>query len=382
MFNFNFPQVAFTDAMEALRLEVRDFLQVELRDRKPADRAQSWAGYDAEFSRKVGERGWIGMTWPKRYGGRERSALERYVVLEEMLAAGAPVSAHWIADRQTGPLILRVGSEVQRQHFLPKIACGNTFFCVGLSEPDTGSDLASARTRAVETDDGYVVNGTKLWTTNGHRSHFMVLFCRTDPPSAKARHAGFSQFIVDMSLPGIKVRPILDLAGLHHLNEIHFNDVLLPKDALLGPKGSGWNQVISELTNERSGPERFLSSFTLLVELGRAIGTQPSPHSAATLGRLAGQVAVLRQMSMSVAAMLQRGEDPSVAAAIVKDLGAVLEQEVVEVARLVVATEPNPLGNDFAATLATTMLAAPSFSLRGGAREILRGIIARGLNLR
>lgn len=382
MFNFSFLQIPSTDAMEVLRLEVRDFLAVELCDRKPAKRALSWTGYDAEFSRKMGERGWLGMTWPKRYGGHERSSLERYVVLEEMLAAGAPVSAHWIADRQSGPLILRVGTEEQRQRFIPQIARGEIFFGAALSEPDTGSDLASARTRAVETDDGFVVNGTKIWNTNGHRNHFTVLFCRTDAPSSEARHAGFSQFIVDMALPGIEVRPILDLAGEHHLNEIHFNDAHLPKDALLGPKGSGWQQVVSELAHERSGPERFLSSFPLLVELGRALGKNPSPQSAAALGRLAGQVAVLRQMSLSVAGMLQRGEDPTVAAAIVKDLGAVLEQEIVEVARLIIATEPNSEGDDFTAALATTMLAAPSFSLRGGAREILRGIIARGLNLR
>ena len=185
-----------------------------------------------------------------------------------------------------------------------------------------------------------------------------------------------------MSLPGVEVRPILDMAGEHHLNEIHFNDVLLPKDALIGSKGSGWQQVMSELANERSGPERFLSSFPLLVELGRAIGERPSPQAALAYGRLAGRVAVLRQMSLSVAGMLERGEDPTVAASIVKDLGAVLEQEIVEVARLVVATEPNLQGDDFSAALATTMLAAPSFSLRGGTREILRGIVARGLNLR
>ncbi|BBD98404.1 acyl-CoA dehydrogenase [Sphingobium amiense] len=382
MVDFNFQQVPSNDAMETLRQEVRDFLAVEIGDRKPAERALSWAGHDAAFSRKVGERGWLGMTWPGRYCGHERSALERYVVLEEMLTAGAPVSAHWIADRQSGPLILRVGTEEQRQRYLPGIARGEIFFCAGLSEPDTGSDLASARTRAVETDAGWVVNGTKIWNTNGHRSHYMILFCRTDAPSSDARHSGFSQFIVDMSLPGIEVRPILDMAGEHHLNEIHFSDALLPKDALLGPKGSGWQQVISELAHERSGPERFLSSFPLLVELARALGDSPSAHAAASLGRLAGQVAVLRQMSLSVAGMLQRGEDPTVAAAIVKDLGAVLEQEVIEVARLLVATEPDLTGQDFAASLATTLLASPSFSLRGGAREILRGIIARGLNLR
>jgi alkylation response protein AidB-like acyl-CoA dehydrogenase len=382
MYDFNFKQMASTDAMETLRTEVRDFLRAEIGDRKPAERALSWAGYDASFSRKVGESGWLGMTWPRRYGGHERSALERYVVLEEMLAAGAPVSAHWIADRQSGPLILRVGTEEQRERFLPRIARGEIFFCAGLSEPDTGSDLASARTLAVATDAGFVVNGTKIWNTNGHRSQYMILFCRTGPITTEARHSGFSQFVVDMSLPGIEVRPILDMAGEHHLNEIRFTDVLLPKDALLGPEGSGWQQVISELANERSGPERFLSSFPLLVELGRAVGKTPSAQAAMALGRLAGQVAILRQMSLSVAGMLQRGEDPTVAAAIVKDLGAVLEQEIVEVARLVVSSEPNLVGNDFAAALATTMLASPSFSLRGGAREILRGIIARGLNLR
>ncbi|HEX3996030.1 MAG TPA: acyl-CoA dehydrogenase family protein [Acetobacteraceae bacterium] len=379
---FDFPRAAPTEAMETLRAEVRAFLGVELAARRPAERALSWAGYDANFSRKMGQKGWIAMTWPSRYGGHERSSLERYVVSEEMLAAGAPVSAHWIADRQSGPLILRAGTEEQRQRYLPGIARGESFFCAGLSEPDTGSDLASALTFAAETKEGFIVNGTKVWNTNGHRAHYMILFCRTAPPSVAVRHQGFSQFIVDMSLPGITVRPILDLAGEHHINEIHFSDVVLPKDALLGQRGDGWKQVMSELANERSGPERFLSSFVLLQMLARSLGSDPSPHACAVLGRFAGQVALLRQMSMSIAVMLQNGETPNVQAAIVKDLGAVLEQEVAEAARLLVTTEPDLQGDDFSAVLATTMLAAPSFSLRGGAREILRGIIARGLNLR
>lgn len=382
MFRFEFSRVVATDAMEALRDEVREFLRTEIGDRRPADRALSWAGYDAQFSRKMGERGWLGMTWPKQYGGHERSSLERYVVLEEMLAAGAPVSAHWIADRQTGPLILRVGTEEQKNRFLPGIARGEIFFCAGLSEPDTGSDLSSARTRATATSDGYVVNGTKIWNTNGHRSAFMVLFCRTSPPDGQKRHTGFSQFVVDMSLPGIEVRPIIDMAGEHHLNEVHFNDVLLPKDALLGEEGSGWAQVMSELAHERSGPERFLSSFPLLTELARRLGREPSPEAAALLGKLSGQIAIMRQMSLSVASMLQNGQDPTVEAAIVKDLGALLEQTIVEGARLIAPTEPDFGGDDYSASLAVTMLAAPSFSLRGGAREILRGIIARGLDLR
>jgi len=382
MQEFKFHQVAATEAMETLRGEVRAFLAREICDRTPAERSLTWAGYDAEFSRKMGEQGWLGMTWPKQYGGHERSSLERYVILEEMLSAGAPVSAHWIADRQSGPLILRVGTEAQKERYLPGIARGEIFFCAGLSEPDTGSDLSSVRTRAIETEDGWVVNGTKIWNTNGHRSHNMILFCRTSSPDPEARHKGFSQFIVDMSLPGVEVRPIIDMAGEHHLNEIHFNDAVLPKDALLGEEGSGWAQVMSEMALERSGPERFLSSFPLLVEMARALGENPSDEAAAALGRLSGHVAVLRQMSLSVAAMLQEGQDPNVEAAIVKDLGALLEQAIVETARLIVPAEPDLSGDGFSSALAMTMLEAPSFSLRGGAREILRSIIARGLDLR
>lgn len=382
MNSLSFPPAPRSEAADILRTQVRDFLAVELADRPPLARAESWTGFSAEFSRKVGERGWIGMTWPKRYGGHERSSLERYVVLEEMLAAGAPVSAHWIADRQSGPLILRVGTEEQRLRFLPAIAEGRCSFSIGLSEPDTGSDLASARTRAAPVEGGYVVNGTKVWTTNAHRSQFMVLFCRTEPPDSAARHAGFSQFVVDLSLPGITISPILDLAGEHHINQVVFEDVFLSEDALLGRRGDGWSQVISDLANERSGPERFLSSFTLLVELARALGPAPSDAAAAALGRLAGHVCVLRAMSRSVAGMLNAGQDPNLQAAIVKDLGAVLEQGTPEIARKLVACEPDLTQDGFAAVLGATLLQSPSFSLRGGAREILRGIIARAIGLR
>jgi hypothetical protein len=227
----------------------------------------------------MGQRGWIGMTWPTRYGGHARSALERYVVLEEMLAHGAPVSAHWIADRQSGPLLLRSGTERQRLEILPRIARGECFVCIGLSEPDVGSDLASVRTRAVAVDGGYRINGAKLWTTNAHRSHYMILFCRTGETGE--RHQGTSQFLLDMKTPGIEVRPVAALTGEHHFNEVVFKDVFVAADCVIGTIGEGWQQVTSELANERSGPERFLSSFTLLVELVRALGHSPSDHATA-----------------------------------------------------------------------------------------------------
>jgi alkylation response protein AidB-like acyl-CoA dehydrogenase len=378
---FTFPPPPPCPEAEALRLEVRDFLQIALADRKPVAKAESWTGMDAAFSRKMGQRGWIGMTWPKEHGGHERSSLERYVVLEEMLAAGAPVALHWIADRQSGPLIIRVGTDEQKK-ILPRIAAGEVFFCIGMSEPDVGSDLASVRTRAAKVQGGYLVNGTKVWTSFAHKSHYMILFCRTGP--AEDRHGGVSQFIVDLhNTPGLTIRPIIAMTGEHHFNEVVFEDAFLPEGALLGREGDGWNQVTSELAFERSGPERFLSSFWLFVELVRALGAEPSDAGAIAIGRLTSHIMTLRRLSRSVAGMLQNGENPALQAALVKDLGALVEQEIPEIARQLVDAEPDAKSTQaFAAVLAHTMMHAPSFSLRGGAREILRGIIARGLGLR
>jgi hypothetical protein len=381
----DFPPPPPSPEAEALRREVREFLAVELAGRPAGSRAESWSGTDPGFSRKLGARGWIGMTWPRRYGGQARSALERYVVLEEMLAAGAPVGAHWVADRQSGPLLLRLGTEAQRLEILPRIAAGECYFCIGMSEPDAGSDLAAVRTRAVAVPGGYRVNGTKLWTSSAHRCHYMILFCRTGGSlDSTDRHGGTSQFLVDLkATPGVTIRPVRNLAGEHHFNEVVFEDAFLPETAVIGAPGDGWRQVSGELAYERSGPERFLSSFTLLVELVRALGPDPSERAAIAIGRLSAQIMILRRLSRSVAGMLGSGRDPALQAAIVKDLGALVEQEIPEIARLLVAAEPQAHSTDrFLAVLAHTILHAPSFSLRGGTREILRGIIARGLGLR
>ena len=376
------PPPAFAEG-ERLRAEVRAFLAEHLPARAITAGVGSWGGYDREFSRKMGARGWIGMTWPRRYGGQEKSALERYVVLEEMLASGAPVSGHWIADRQSGPLILRVGTEAQKRTILPRIAAGECMFCIGMSEPDSGSDLASVRTRAAPAEGGWRVNGTKLWTSNAHRADYMILLARTGE-AGEQRHAGLTQFLVDLKgARGISIRPVPNLAGEHHFNEVSFQDALLPADAVLGEVGAGWAQVTSELALERSGPERFLSSFTLLVELARALGPAPSERAKIALGRVVAHLMALRRLSRSVAGMLQAGENPALQAALVKDLGTTLEQEMPEIARALVEEEPDKDSTrDFVAVLAQTVMNAPSFTIRGGTREILRGMIARGLGLR
>ncbi len=367
---------------EPLREQVRAFLSEALKDRPPLRKADSWMGADPAFSRELGRRGWLGMALPKRYGGQEAGPFARYVVIEELLAAGAPVSAHWIADRQSGPLILRYGTEAQREKYLPGICRGESYFCIGMSEPGSGSDLASIRSRAVREGDGWVLNGHKLWTTNAHYSHYMIALVRTSDKTA-ARHEGMSQFIIDLKAPGVTIRPIRDLAGGEHFNEVFFDNVRLGADTLVGSEGQGWEQVTAELAFERSGPERFLSSIALLHTLIDAIGQKPDPLQARELGRLTARLFTLRKMSLSVIAELAAGNNPAWAASCVKDLGAVFEQEIPEVAQLLLDELPSVQGgSDHAQVLAYLMQMAPSFSLRGGTREILRGIIARGLGLR
>jgi alkylation response protein AidB-like acyl-CoA dehydrogenase len=369
---------------EALRPPVRAFLQERLRGMPAERRARSWMGFDAEFSRDLAARGWIGLTFPQEYGGLGRGHFARYVVVEELLAAGAPVSAHWIADRQSGPLILRYGDDTQRRFFLPRICRAEAFFCIGMSEPNSGSDLASVRSRAHRSQGGWVLNGRKIWTTNADRSHFMIALVRTSG-TAEDRQKGLSQFVINLSLPGVTVRPIRDLAGDEHFSEVFLDDVQLGEDALIGQEGAGWEQVTAELAFERSGPERFLSSIVLLEEWAIYLRSlaRPSAQDEVLLGRIVAHMAALRALSIAVTARLVRGDKPVVEAALVKDLGTELEQ-------LIPAAIANALGADpghappsaLRHTLAYTSRMAPSYSLRGGTREILRGMIARGMGLR
>lgn len=363
----------------ALRQQVRD-LVAQHEARWPIElRANCWFSFDEEFSKALGAAGLLGMTWPKQYGGHERTMLERYVVLEELLAAGAPAGLHWIADRQTGPLLLRYGTEAQREKYLPGMARGEIYACIGLSEPGSGSDLASVRTSAKKTNEGWRINGQKVWTSGAHKSHAALTLLRTEEGSE--RHTGLSQMMIDLDTPGITIRPIIDMTGTHHFNEIFFEDVLLPHDALVGVEGNGWKQVVAELALERSGPERYLSSHMLLVALIDAMGPEPDAPTAQLIGRLTAEMWTLRQMSMSTIAKLAAGEDPVVEAAIVKDLGNAYEQAL---PRLVQAATDTDLAGSSALSqlLAYYLLAAPSFSLRGGTPEVLRGIIAKGLGLR
>jgi len=369
---------------EALRAPVRAFLDEKLRGIPLETRARSWMGFDVEFSRALARRGWVGLTLPPEYGGGGRSYFARFVLAEELLANCAPVSAHWIAERQSAPQILRYGTDAQKQFYVPRICRAEVFFCIGMSEPQAGSDLAGVRTRATKATNGWRLNGQKIWTTNAYRANYMIALVRTSG-TTEDRHKGLSQFIVDLSLPGVSVRPIEDLTGEKHFCEVFFENVDLSDNALIGAEGAGWEQVTAELAFERSGPERLYSSMVLfdawLAHVREA--ELVSDTSRRFAGKIAAHLAVLRAMSISVTAKIVQGQSPVVEAALVKDMGTEIEQLIpAAIADLLGADPDRPASAALLRALSYVTHIAPSFSLRGGTREILRGVIARGMGLR
>ena len=377
------PTVQFTEAQQQFRLEVRTFLQEAIAKGQFVPKCDSWlSGDDPAFSKLIGEKGWIGMTWPKKYGGQERSTIDRYILTEEFLAAGAPVAAHWFADRQTGPLLLRYGTEEQRAFFLPKIVKGECYFGIGLSEPNSGSDLASVSTRAEKVEGGWIVNGQKIWTSNAHLCHYMVTLVRTSPFDGKSKHAGLSQLIVDLSAPGITIVPIKFLTGEHHYNEVFFDNVFVPDNMVVGQIGNGWAQGLAELAFERSGPERILSTFPLLDELIQELKRQNNVEGLRQAAKVVARLWSLRNLSIGVAQLLEsgNGDDVSIPAALVKALGTKFEQSIPEITRLLVQTYPTlDAVRKIDRYMAESILHAPGFTIRGGTSEILYGIVAKGV---
>lgn len=372
------PVAGDPHVLDELRLQVRAFVAEQQQAGRIGRYADSWlTGWDEDFSRALAANGWLGMTVPVSYGGHGRSHQERFVVTEELLAAGAPVGAHWIADRQIVPSLLKYGTEEQRRKFLPAIAKGECYFGIGMSEPDSGSDLASVRTKAVQVDGGWAITGAKVWTSGAHLAHAFICLARSAPVDPTHRHDGLSQFIVDLHAPGVDIRPIISMNGKHHFNEVILDEVFVPDAMVFGTIGNGWQQVTSELSFERSGPERFLSTFPLLADIASYMRDGSLPRHT-DLGRYLARVTGLHQMSMAVAGALERHEPADTAAAVVKVLGTSTEGDIADFADVLGETEDE----SYDAMLADAVAQRPGFTLRGGTNEVLRGVIARGLGMR
>lgn len=373
----SFPPHHLPDGARQRRIDVRQFL-TEQRLAGTEFRSNSWTRVDRAFSEQCGCRGYIGATWPKANGGQDLSPIEQFVIIEEMLAAGAPVGGHWLADRQSGPQIIRFGSERAKRQILPEIVAGRCCFAIGMSEANAGSDLASVRTKATREQGGWRIEGRKIWTTNAHNAQYMTVLCRTEADAQ--RHAGLSQMIVALPDPAVSISPILNLADEREFNEVAFDGCFVPDDMVLGEPGQGWTIITSELALERSGPDRFMSTVPLLREAAAlAVNEGKEMDVQRALGRAIVHLATLRGMSMSVGGMIEDGQSPNLQAAVVKDLGAVLEQEIVDIARDIIEEKATTVDIAMAEHFARVVLEAPSFSLRGGTREILRGIIGKSL---
>jgi alkylation response protein AidB-like acyl-CoA dehydrogenase len=380
-----FDPIRLPPECAVLREEVREFLAQQVRDKVFDPRNPlSNIGSDKAFAQRDAQHGWIGLTWPRAYGGQERSYLERFVLAEEFYAANAPVRHFYVADRQCGPMLIAFGADKVARDVVPRIARGELSFCIGMSEAGSGSDLFAARARADKVADGWLINGAKTWVTNAHLSDYMVGYFRTEKPTEQNRRGGISCFLIDMRSKGITVNPIRQMTGEADFNEVVFDDVWIPEDHLIGTPGKAAEQATTELSYERAGPERFLETFYLLPALLEALGREPDNRAAEGLGQLVAQLHTMRRMSVSVAGMLQAGLHPVVEAALVKDLGTTWEQSLPSKVRTIAATLDRSGGKhaQLDAALAMALKMAPKFTLAGGTNEILRGIIARGLGVR
>lgn len=384
----DFEPVELSDDELHLRDEVIDFLRAEL----PRGSFRPGLGMNAEkdpaFSRRLGERGWLGMALPTEYGGHDRSAVDRFIVVEQLLRWGAPVGHHWVADRQSGPVIARFGTEEQKRRFLPAICRGELSFSIGMSEPDSGSDLASVSTRATRDGDGWVLEGRKIWTSGAHRNDWAIVLCRTSPrDEVDDRRQGLTQFIVDLKSPGLEATPIPFIDGSAEFCDVVLDQVFVPDELVLGEVGQGWSQNTSELAYERGGPDRWLSTYLIVEELLRreaarsdTTGSRPSAELLDLLGDAVANYWVFHHLSLSVARSIDRGEAPAVQSSLVKEMGTRFEQDVMT-AVLAYVDEAPDLADDsiWGRLLTTAALTQPSVTIRGGTNEVLRSVAAKGL---
>jgi alkylation response protein AidB-like acyl-CoA dehydrogenase len=359
-----------------LRDEVRAFLAKRLPPGSYPLGLGMAADADAAFSRDLGSRGWLGMALPKEYGGSGRSAVERLIVVEELLAVGAPIGWHWVADRQSGPNIANNGTIEQKQYFLPRIARGELSFAIGMSEPEAGSDLASVRTKAARIDGGWVINGTKIWTSGAAEATHLIGLFRT----SEQRYGGLTQFIVDRNTDGLTVSPIPFIDGTRHFCEVSFTDVFVPDGMRLGSIGAGWGQNTAELVLERGGVDRWMSLMPVLEHWATHPSGRLTMWEQADLGSVLARCWAFHGLSLSIARAVDRGESPTVEAAMAKEMATRFEQECIDIVvrhygRTPELDSPDP----HESLLARAILTGPAWTIRGGTTEILRNIISKAL---
>lgn len=380
---------AFSAEQEQFRQEIKDFLETEIKQGRWKPTIDGWImGHDPDFSRRVARKGWIGLTWPKEYGGQGRSFLDRLILTEELLRYGAPAACHWFSDRQIGGSILKHGTEEQKNELLPKVINGEMYVGLGMSEPEAGSDLASLKTRAVRKDDHYIIEGQKTWTSGGRHMNYLYLLARTD--SSVAKHRGLSEFIIPRDLAGITISPIIDITYHEAWNEVFFDNVSVPKTCLIGKENGGWTQVMEQLAYERSGMERLMANYPLFDGLidylkchrrnGKLLAEDPLVREKLT--RLHVYFEIGRLFMYRVAFVMDQGRSPEWEAAMSKAYATTFEQRLaVEALEIIgpygqLAPETGSKWVKIDGMAHHSYLSSKGYSLQGGTTEVLKSIIA------
>jgi acyl-CoA dehydrogenase len=377
----------FTPEQEKLREEIRAFLEAEIKTGTFAPMVDGWLyGWCPDLSHKMAARKWIGYAWPKEAGGQGKSYLDRLVLTEECLRYGARLAQHIFGDRQIGPCIIAFGNDEQKKELLPKILNSEISFCLGMSEPEAGSDLASLKTTAIETDKGFIVNGQKVWTSNAHLCSHIYLVARTDPNVPK--HKGISEFIVDLKLPGVTINKIPEMAGHDWFCEVFFDNVQLPRSALIGQKNRGWHQITHQLGYERSGIERLMSNYPLYTKVKdyvkKDFTLRNDPWIRDKIAELEVEFEAGRWLIYRVAWQLSKGIVPNYEPALAKAYSTSFEQKLANTIMQILGLTGQIFEEDaiFNGWAPENYLSSPGNSLRGGTTEILRNIVAlRGLGL-
>ncbi len=353
---------ALTPDQEALRAQARAVAAEGVAEHGRFN--DSWInGFSKEFARRMADEGWIGMGWPRQYGGRERPPLERVIVAEEMIAAGAPIAAMWVADRQFGPTFIAYGTDEQKARYLPPMLSADATWCIGMSEPDAGSDLASLKTSAVRNDDRWIINGQKIWTSFGDVADYCYLICRTS--SQGPPHRGISEIVVPMDADGIEVRPITDMTTSRHFCEIFFTDVRVPVANLVGVEGNAFRQTMVQLEHERGGIDRLVSN-KALYDLAIRRADRSDPLIRQEIARLEagyriGRLLVYREVMKQA---------PAGFSAATKCFCTEHEWQVSQFVHRVLGPESQLCGD-----VGRGLFYAPGYTIMGGTSNIMRNIL-------
>ncbi|HAP93069.1 MAG TPA: acyl-CoA dehydrogenase [Desulfotomaculum sp.] len=380
---------SFTKEQEQFRMEVRQFLEDEMRSGTFEKKSNYYLEKSSpEFSRKLAARGWLGMTWPKEYGGGNRSYMDRAIFMEEILNYQPPLMYHFFGERQIGPALIHYGSDEQKREFLTKIINAEISFCLGISEPGAGSDVAAISTVAKEEGDYFIINGQKIWTTNAHNADYIWLVVVTNPGGPKYRN--MSEIIVDLKLPGITVRPLYNMIGVHCFNEVFFEDVKVHKKHLVGEKNKGFHQVLSQVDYERGGFERLMQNYPLYEGakdiIRKNVSLKSDPVVRDKMAALDIELELGRLLVYHVAWVTDQGRIPNREAAISKHfctrfeqkLGDFVTELLGQFGQVMPGYPETPLNGD----VADSYLWSPSYTIQGGTSEILKTVIAtRGLDL-